>query len=361
MKVRYHDFIHLVAFFALTLNVVIGIVNGIAVGVAFAQVIPLFTTIISVYLISLYIRCGIIKTQRLVSVVFFSYFTYGALKTICLLMLLFGIFSWADMLHFFEVTAYEPVGLNISGGVPRMNYVVLDFSFILCYFYWLFFYREYKGFFNIVVHLIAFVVLFSAYSRFLFFIYFLLLFIYLFSRELKTKISFLLITLSLIAFNSDYLFSIYSQRFVGQGDSDGQRIEMIDKLSTVAEKVVLLGNGAGSHVVGYIRSIDSPYSYEVQPIALIYQLGIWWIIYIFCFFVFLFYLATKIIKKRYFYERKIVIDTPFVESLYLVLCFLVLIISTFTNQYIGSTSIIGVFMLWYASYDALRSNRFYKS
>ena len=80
-------------------------------------------------------------------------------------------------------------------------------------------------------------------------------------------------------------------------------IEMIDKLSTVAEKVVLLGNGAGAHVVGYIRSIDSPYSYEVQPIALIYQLGIWWIIYIFCFFVFLFYWATKIIKERYFYER----------------------------------------------------------
>ncbi len=331
-----HHKIYALAHVFLLISIPISIFNGYEIEFIFKELVLITSFSIPVLLIFILIHNCLLDRKEIGRVVIFSGFCFSLWKTI----LFFGVFVgyWnynSDIKYFFEVTQYEPVGLNIIGGFSRFSYVVLDLTALMIYFFWLINKREFRLdnlLFSAFYSLLMFFVIFSAYSRFIF-IYSVILFL-LYSLMYNKKLFLLYVLFSLICsiYFFDEILQVVSQRFIGQEHSDVHRVDMINNLLTFFSQSPIFGWGIGSYIHNYVRDSSLPFSYEVQFLLLLAQFGISFLLFIF--YVFMDYLRFFIVSNRN--KKNIFFGLVF---------FVFYMASSFTNQYLTSSSSLSLILV----------------
>lgn len=114
------------------------------------------------------------------------------------------------------------------------------------------------------------------------------------SQYKEIKIKTICIAIIIVCFASlgigmawDGVSDILYGRFLGDNaeSSDYDRLIQFAFLVEGVQDSILWGHGLGSYIQGYVRSVDTPFLYELEYLALAYQTGILGLIYIFMTFV----------------------------------------------------------------------------
>lgn len=238
-------------------------------------------TAITIVLILLAARSmGAVSDEELVSYVFYGALLFATWKVIVVLLLVFGVVSYADVYAFMlEYVGYRPVTSGIFGGLVRFNLIIYDFVVAVLLYLVPGVPRAFVGvpkWLRVVFVFVGLASLVFAFSRLLFALV-AVLWTYLFIYQLHfTKKLIVVFAASLVVASSgSWISGAYDQRFsdIQSSRSDDIRTEQVVALLDEWAESPLIGGGFGSYAASYIRDPAAPFSYEVQWVGFMAKLG----------------------------------------------------------------------------------------
>lgn len=277
--------------FNIILWILLGIKNGYMDGVK-TELASFVSLILIVMIVSIYIRCfsSAAEIKQVRNLLYFTVLLFIGFKIIIEILYILKILDFnacsyifrqllnsQTMMHVHKVGNLKLCRFNTSNDTIPL--ILFSFDLIcedrskltrflsICLF----------SFYTIIV-----------YSRVVIVQFLLILLIYAYA-EIKKKniwsiiLVFCILVVCIIAiiyngeiFIPESIRDIYTTRFTGTWVeySDGIRIEQMKYLVRGISQHPILGNGFGSYVRNYIRSIPNPASYELEYLSFVYQFGI---------------------------------------------------------------------------------------
>ena len=332
-------FIFLIAFIFLTpvLN------HTYQFSLAFSDFQSIFLTFLFFLFADLVFYCNNITYldfyNKIFKTAFYGIVIFMLFKLSLVFLTLFQIidFNFIDQ-TIYPIINYKPVGLEIFLIGSRFSFITLDLLSVIIFLLLIYDWHNkiISKKFKLLFILLFTVSLFSAYSRLLFVITpVLLILIYLIKKRFVKLILFFIISIILIAFNFELIGNIIEHRFFDQSHTDSHRNMMVKELLNYWSKSILFGHGYGSYIPNYIRSYENSYSYEVQLLSIFMRFGITPLVFL-CLVEL--YLISQFLKN-------------FLASTFFVfILFNVILIASFTNQYLFSTASNVMLLLLYIFY-----------
>lgn len=285
---------------------VLGIANGFNTSVL-QHALKITSFALVVYLLYILIQSGVVTVQKMYKNMWYVFVTAFIFKALLELSYISGMMSPNDVKSFLlDNFQMDTMLLGIADGTMIRIGLIVD-AFPLSIFPFLFINasRPQKLFIFLAV---TFMTLIN-FSR-IYIVQVTLMAIILFSIELfkcnrKQRIALLFALFGFILFS--YVFSMYTglwesltDRFGDVADtSDYIRVEQTLVLSNSINDNILIGKGIGAYISSYVRSEQFPFLYEVEYLALIYQVGLLGLIVLGCFFsVFISKFPWKCINKQ---------------------------------------------------------------
>lgn len=235
---------------------------------------------ISVVAISLYLVMEeLISFQTLLKTIIYANFTYSFLK---IALVFFHLLGFINMWSVIQTLGIRFISMGILGNMPR-----LQTSIDIATPFLLFFFLQGKQLgitwnrlFRFVYLTISVMAIFLSFSRFLIAVAALSCLLHGLTLRFSTLMRSFAVFLAILSIGIgfigiDNVYLIVERRFfsTNNAESDNTRVNQIDALVDEHQQYPILGKGLGSYAQNNIRDRVNLYSYEVQWVAFLMQLG----------------------------------------------------------------------------------------
>lgn len=310
---------------------------------ASAQIVGILSTLFVCLLCYASLELKIVKRATIGRAIISGAVLYCAIKIIVVCLIALKIVSFVQFLRLMEFFNYIPVTQIIFGNVIRIqliNDILSPFALagILIYS------RGSKKLdvLSIVGASILFISILLSYSRFTWLILFLVVLMYFFYHQFnmrKTSLVFILVLAGLTSYGlfGESIGASLGNRFSNQLNevSDTTRSDQIIGLLGMFDQSPVIGNGLGSYVKTVIRDVSQPYTYEVQWLSLLMQMGILGI------FVLILAILPLYFRLFHYFTQKHFLMTSLLLTVW--------VLSGFTNPYLTSSTaglVFSFFIVW---------------
>jgi len=302
------------------------------------------------------------EDEEIISYTFYGIFFYTIWKSVAGLLVSLGIVNYYHFLNFLgNAFGYIPVGGAVYGNLYRINIIAPDF---IATFFLLFIpcfpsaFSKIPILFQRIFIISGILCLVFSFSRLLF-VMAALSWVYIFFFKFSFKQRFILVSLlvCVVAVASYWVQDVFiwtkeafEERFVSSRSvhnkiNDDVREDQTEALMNEWGKTPYLGGGFGYFAKNYIRSSDTPYTYEVQWVSFLMKFGIFGISFLIFLLLLIFYGILKGKRSSGHYV--------------LVFTLLAYIVGSFTNQYAFS-SVSSIFYIIHLNFaSVLRKNMQY--
>jgi hypothetical protein len=288
----------------------------------------MFFSTISVTLIILAARSiSAVKDENIILYIFWGVFVYVFWKATVSMLVAMGILSLDIVfLYFVKYINYRPVVTEMPGGGVRFTFIIYDYISAV----FLFLVPAFPKVFSKIPMLIRIMFMVFgtasvvfAYSRYLFaLIGVFWVYAFLFKFNFKQRIIASAIVAVVMLLSLTWITDVFQTRFLSEQAeySDSFRYLQIDSLLQAWEEVPVLGGGLGYYAKGMIRSLELPYTYEVQWVSFFAKFGMLGISFLIFLVILLFYAILSGKRQADHYLLAFVLLT--------------FIMAGFTNQYL---------------------------